>query len=163
MNLIASAEEKMIAFYEGNLPDIEHFLKVHALARLIGQLEGLDAQTQTTLELASIAHDIACPLCRRKYGNAAGHLQEAESEPLVRDFFAEYALDSAMLERIVYLVTHHHTTTNVCGADYQILLEADFLVNAAESERWAAQAADFRKNVRQTAAGTRLFDEMIPA
>lgn len=162
MNLIASAEEKMIAFYEGNLSDIYHFLKVHALARLIGQLEGLDEKTQTTLELAAIAHDIACPLCRRKYGNAAGHLQEAESEPLVRDFFAEFQADSAMVERIVYLVTHHHTTANVSGADYQILLEADFLVNAGESEKWAAKAADFRKNVLKTAAGFRLFDEMIP-
>lgn len=38
------------------------------------------------------------------------------------------------VERITWLVTHHHTYTNVEGMDYQILLEADFLVNAGESE-----------------------------
>ena len=30
-------------------------------------------------------------------------------------------------------MTHHHTYTGVDGIDYQILLEADYLVNADES------------------------------
>ena len=29
----------------------------------------LTPQTQETLELAAVVHDIACPLCREKYGN----------------------------------------------------------------------------------------------
>ena len=37
------------------------------------------------------------------------------------------------VERIIWLVTHHHTYTNIDGIDYQILIEADFLVNASES------------------------------
>ena len=32
------------------------------------------------LEIAAIVHDIACPLCREKYGRADGYLQEQESE-----------------------------------------------------------------------------------
>ena len=34
--LIATAIEKMIDFYEGNIHDIDHFLKVWALAKTIG-------------------------------------------------------------------------------------------------------------------------------
>ena len=67
--IISTAVEKMIEFYGGNLHDIEHFLKVWAFAKNIGEKEKLDAHTQKILELASVVHDIACPLCREKYGN----------------------------------------------------------------------------------------------
>ena len=43
-------------------------------------------RSQYILEAAAVIHDIACPLCREKYGNADGKHQEAESEPLVRAF-----------------------------------------------------------------------------
>ena len=80
---ISDAIEKMIAFCNGNLHDINHFLKVWAFAKNIGELEGLDAHTQETLELTAIVHDISCPLCREKYGNVDGKNQEKESVPLV--------------------------------------------------------------------------------
>ena len=35
----ALLSEKMIRFYHGNRHDVEHFLKVHAFAALIGRLE----------------------------------------------------------------------------------------------------------------------------
>ena len=38
-----------------------------------------------------------------------------------------------MVNRIIFLVAHHHTFQEVDGIDYQILLEADYLVNADES------------------------------
>ena len=84
---ISDAVEKMIAFYDGNLHDINHFLKVWAFAKTIGEQEGLDTRTQNTLELAAIVHDISCPLCREKYGNTDGKNQEEESAPLVEAFF----------------------------------------------------------------------------
>ena len=31
-----------------------------------------------------------------------------------------------------YLIAHHHTYSNIDGIDYQILVEADFLVNMYE-------------------------------
>lgn len=48
--------------------------------------EGLGPKEMTTLELAAIVHDIACPLCREKYGNADGKKQEEEGVPLVYSF-----------------------------------------------------------------------------
>ena len=76
--IAAAATEKMIGFYAGNRHDVAHFLKVWALARTIGELEGLDARTQEVLELAAVVHDIACPLCREKYGNTDGKNQERD-------------------------------------------------------------------------------------
>ena len=159
--IVSSAIEKMIAFYQGNLHDINHFLKVWAFAKTIGEQEGLDDQTQLTLELAAVVHDIACPLCRQKYGNANGKYQELESPPLVEGFFADMPVERDMAERISWLVAHHHTYTHVDGLDYQILLEADFLVNAGESEYSKQAIENFCKKVFRTEAGTHLLKSMF--
>ena len=56
---IAQILSKMIAASNGNIHDIDHLLRVWAYARTIGELEGLDAETQYLLEVAAITHDIA--------------------------------------------------------------------------------------------------------
>lgn len=130
MLTIPQLTEKMIAFSAGNTADIHHFLCVWAYAKTIGEAEGLDEKTLFLLEATAIIHDISCPLCREKYGNTDGKHQEAESPRLVRDFLADSGFDAELIDRISYLIAHHHTMTGIDGMDYQILIEADFLVNA---------------------------------
>ena len=48
---IAQIMEKMIAFSEGNIHDIDHLIRVWTYAKTIGELEGLDANTQYILEV----------------------------------------------------------------------------------------------------------------
>ena len=158
--LVAFATQRMIEFYKGNLHDIDHFLKVWAMAKTIGELEVLDSRTQKLLELAAVVHDIACPLCREKYGDTNGKHQELESPPLVEAFLAELPITHSDVERISWLVAHHHTYTNVDGMDYQILLEADFLVNAGESGYARSAIENFRQRVFRTVTGTRLLDSI---
>ena len=157
---IAAAIEKMTDFYKGNIHDIYHFLKVWAFAKNIGEAEGLDPKTQETLEMAAVVHDIACPLCREKYGNTSGKHQEEESAPLVAEFFKDVPAGELDVERITWLVTHHHTYTNVEGMDYQILLEADYLVNADEHGYSRPAIQTFRQRIFRTAAGHRLLDSI---
>jgi uncharacterized protein len=158
--MVTTAAEKMIDFYKGNIHDINHFLKVWAFARNIGEAEGLDEKTQEILEFAAVVHDISCPLCREKYGNASGKHQEEESAPLVDAFFAELPVGALDVERIKWLVTHHHTYTGVDGMDYQILLEADFLVNAGESGYSTEMIKNACTNIFRTATGIRLLKSM---
>lgn len=155
--------EKMAAFYLGNTCDIDHFLKVYAYARSIGQLEQLDAETQEILETAAIVHDIACPLCRKKYGNTGGKYQEAESPSLLVDFLAPFALPPEVLERVIYLVSHHHTYALEAGPDYQILLESDYLVNASEKNLSTAAIAQAESQIFRTSGGKRLLRAVFPA
>ena len=158
--LVTIAIEKMIDFSEGNIHDIDHFLKVWALAKTIGEAEGLESETQEILELAAVVHDIACPLCRVKYGNTNGKHQEEESAPLVEEFFSKLSVGTLNVERIKWLVEHHHTYTNVDGMDYQILLEADFLVNAGESGYSKEAIENACVNIFRTATGIRLLKSM---
>ena len=158
--IVSTAIQKMIAFYRGNRHDINHFLKVWSMAKTIGELEGLDGHTQEVLELTAVVHDIACPLCREKYGNTNGKHQELESPPLVEAFFEGLPVRRSDVDRISWLAAHHHTYTNVDGPDHQILLEADFLVNAGESSYPRSSIESFRERVFRTASGTQLLDSI---
>lgn len=161
---VAKAVSKMVTFYEREsqvvVHDVNHFMKVWGFARTIGIMEGLDPVAQETLELAAVAHDIACPLCRRKYGQADGRHQELEGEELTRQFYEEFHLPEEQLERICYIVAHHHSFSGVQGLDYQIMLEADFLVNAGESEVSLDGILNFREKVFRTGTGIRLLNQM---
>ena len=156
--LISDIMQSMIAHAEGNRHDIAHFMKVYAYAHTIGIAEGLSDTEQETLEIAAILHDIACPLCRLKYGNTDGKHQEEESAPLVKAFLKDFDVPEAMKERIVYLVCHHHTYVDVDGLDYRILLEADFFVNADEHDMPIEAIEKAREQIFRTATGTALLD-----
>ena len=98
---VAEATQKMILLSDANFHDINHFLKVHAYALTIGACEDLSQAQRYTLELAAIVHDIACPLCREKYGNTNGNYQQLEGASLTREFFAGTDVPAEQLERIV--------------------------------------------------------------
>ena len=52
---IAQITEKMIAYDKGDIPRIEHFMKVYGYAAAIGKLEKLDPATQEILTNAGQA------------------------------------------------------------------------------------------------------------
>lgn len=151
---------KMITYSDGNKHDIAHFLKVYTYARMIGEMENLEKEQQKTLEIAAVIHDIACPVCREKYGNTNGANQEKESPVLVENFLKDTDLDQEMKERINFLVSHHHTYTGVDGLDYRILLEADFLVNADEGQMSKEAIETARERVFETVTGKKLLTEI---
>ena len=62
-------------------------------------------QTQIILEAAAITHDIACPLCREKYGNTNGKYQEQEGEVMVRNFLAYTGLSEEQINRVAIMKT----------------------------------------------------------
>ena len=157
---IAQILNKMIAASNGNIHDIDHLLRVWAYARTIGELEGLDAETQYLLEVSAITHDIACPLCREKYGNTNGKYQEQEGAPLTRAFFERTDVPSDTVERVVWLVSHHHTLRPIDGIDHQILIEADYLVNAEESGLSEANIRHMGETIFKTQTGKELLENL---
>lgn len=159
--IVSEVMEKMIHRSRGNTHDIAHFCKVYAYAKTIGELEGLEDATQELLEITAILHDISCPLCREKYGNTNGKYQELESPPLVAEFLEGFELDDDVKPRISWLIAHHHTYENVVGLDYQILLEADFLVNADEMKLSRSAIENMKARVFKTKAGTQFLDDLF--
>lgn len=149
--------ERMIAFSEGNIHDIDHLIRVWTYAKTIGELEKLDSETQFVLEIAAITHDIACPLCREKYGNTNGKHQEEEGALMVKSFLSDTGMSEAMIDRISYLVGHHHTFHNIDGWDYQILIEADYIANASENGYSRENVVNFMNRIMKTESGKRIL------
>ena len=152
----------MIAYDTGDPMRIHHFLKVHAFARLIGLSEGLPAGLQEITEVAALVHDIGIHQAEAIYGSSAGTYQEelgpGEAEALLNRLNAPAALTA----RVSYLVGHHHTYTKIDGLDYQILVEADFLVNLYEDQVPAAAKKHAYTSIFRTETGKRLCRELYP-
>jgi hypothetical protein len=147
--------------YERGVPHrVGHFLKVHGYAKTIGELERLPEDEQFILETAAIVHDIGIKPSLEKYGSSAGKYQEQEGGAVARAMLGGLDFAPAVIDRVVFLVEHHHTYTGVDGPDYQILLEADFLVNMHEEEMTRPAIEPAYRNVFQTAAGKRFCERL---
>ena len=158
---VAQIMEKMIAHSGGNIHDIDHFIRVWTYARTIAELEGVDAETQFVAEIAAIVHDIVCPLCREKYGSTNGKYQELEGAPMAREFLADAGMAPEQVERVARLVGRHHTYAGIDGMDCQILIEADYLANAAEKGWSAKNVSTFTAEYFRTQAGLRLAEAIF--
>ena len=124
----------MIELYHGDSKRIQHFCKVHSYAKLIGETENINKDTLFVLETAALTHDIGIHICEEKYGACNGKLQEKEGPPIAEKLLTDMGCRNEIIDRVIYLIAHHHTYNDIDGIDYQILVEADFLVNMHEDK-----------------------------
>ena len=122
----------MIELYRGDAKRIQHFCKVHSYAKLIAETENVDKKSLFIIEVAALTHDIGIHFCEEKYGNCNGKLQEQEGPAIAERLLETLGVEQDISDRVQYLIAHHHTYEDMDGIDYQILVEADFLVNMYE-------------------------------
>ena len=144
---------EMIEYEKGNPRRVQHFLKVHAFAKIIAEQEGLDERTQDTLEIAAVLHDIGIKPSVKKYGSSAGNYQEIEGPPVARLFLKKYNVSDEIMERVSFLIANHHTYGSIQAVDYQVLIEADFLVNIYEDS--------MKPSLFKTKTGVHLLETMF--
>lgn len=159
-HLLDNLYSRMIQYFNGDPKRIQHFIKVHSLSRLIGVGENLDPTTLFILEAAAYTHDCGIKPAEEKYGKCDGKLQEQEGPTVAQQMLLDVGFENYMIDRICYLIGHHHTYEQMEGLDYQILVEADFLVNLYEdhvSERGIEKAY---KNIFRTESGKKIFRQM---
>lgn len=151
----------MIKLYSGDAKRIQHFCKVHSYAKLIAEMEHVDADTLFILEAAALTHDIGIHYCEEKYGDCNGKLQEKEGPAIAEKLLGQLGFDEQVSERVQYLIAHHHTYDGIEGIDYQILVEADFLVNLCEDESSGQTVEHVYQKIFRTDAGKRICREMF--
>lgn len=161
MNLINELHLKMIDFNSGDPQRIQHFSKVHSYAKLIGECENLDPQTQYILELSALTHDIGIRPGEEKFGRCDGKIQEEIGPDYAKGMMLELGFEDFQIDRVCYLIAHHHSYTNIVGIDYQILVEADFLVNFFEANMGKETVEKTIKNIFKTKTGIKLCKTMF--
>jgi hypothetical protein len=158
---IANVQRAMIAYFAGDARRISHFTKVYGFAKAIGELEGLDAETQQVLEIAALTHDIGIRNSERLYGSSSGEHQQVEGPPEAEKLLSSLGVDMAVIARVCWLIAHHHTYNHIQGMDYRILVEADFLVNIDEDNLPWTTAQTIEREVFVTETGKALLHALF--
>jgi HD superfamily phosphodiesterase len=141
---------------------INHALKVLRHAEDVAEGERLGDKEKTTVILTAILHDIGIQAAERKHGSSAGPYQEQEGPPIAAEILKSEGVEPAIIERVCYIVGGHHTWAKNNGIDFQILWEADLLVNI-EEEGLAGSGADMVKIIKKnfhTETGRRIAEEL---
>ena len=144
---------EMIAYYANDPRRINHFLKVYSFSKSIGELEKLDEETQ-------YMHDIGIKISEEKHNSSAGNYQEIEGPPVARKMLEGLDFDEKIIDRVCFLIGHHHTYSKIDNIDYQILVEADFLVNIYEDEIKHDSIVSIKNKYFKTKAGTNFLEKL---
>ena len=152
---------EMIAHNAGDPRRIQHFVKVHTFARWIALREGLAGEALETLEAAAYVHDIGIRLAEERYGYSNGKLQEELGPAAAEAMLSRLGFPEEMTRRVSWLGGHHHTYDDIRGMEYQILVEADFLVNLFEDDASRETVEKVREKIFCTAAGRELCGTMF--
>lgn len=150
----------MVSYFAGDTRRINHFLKVYGLAKTIGEMEDLDEKTLRILEVAAVTHDIGIKNSELKYNSSAGCYQQTEGPPEAKKLLEDLWFGDQLIERVCWLIAHHHTYDDITDMDCQILIEADFLVNAYEDELSLSAIQNVEKTIFRTKTGKRLLGEL---
>lgn len=159
--MINKLYREMINYYKEDTKRIQHFIKVHSLAKLIGEEEKLDKEQLEILEAAALVHDIGIKPAEKKYGSCSGRLQEQEGTAPAREMLESIGFGICLTDRVCFLVSHHHTYTNINTMDYQILVEADFLVNLYEDNISKKAVKEAYNRIFKTKTGKEICKAMF--
>lgn len=151
----------MTEYFSGDPRRIGHFLKVYAFSKTIGESELLTAREQEILEIAAAVHDIGIKKGEELYGSSSGKYQEMLGPNEAEKLLSSLSVDDDITRRVCYLVGHHHTYNMIDGLDYQILVEADFLVNAYEDNLSRDAVIRFRDKLFKTKTGIKMINDIF--
>lgn len=152
---------KDIFDYDPDAGNIHHLMAVHGYSRLIAQMEKVDEKTLFITEAAAYLHDIGVKISKEKYGNSNPEHQEAEGPAIVRRLLEPYDVSDKDVDRICFIVGHHHTYKAINGIDFQILVEADYIVNLMEGYCKIDSLKSMKENLFKTQSGKYILEQMF--
>ena len=144
-------------YFSGDPRRIQHFMKVYTYASLMGRMEKLSDDEQLILEAAAVVHDTGIKKSEELFGYNNGKLQEQYGPEAAEKLLRFCGFGEGQIERICYLVGHHHTYDNMNGIDYHILVEADFIVNLYEDGASVENVKTAMERIFRTESGKRLL------
>lgn len=150
----------MIRYFHHDVKRINHALKVYDFASLISKESKIDEHRSTVISITALLHDIGIKEAERKFNSSSGKLQEQEGPPIARQILQPYNLSIDVVDRVCYLIGNHHTYSKIDDSDFQILVEADFIVNIFEDSMSLESIAKIKNTIFKTKSGIRLLDCM---
>lgn len=141
---------------------VNHALKVLSYAEKIMEGEGVDEAMRNVVTITALLHDVGIKAAEQKYNSSAGVYQEIEGPPIVTEIMARHNEPEEIIRRVAYIVGGHHTSAKNNGLDFQIIWEADLIVNIGEeglADNTERVTSIIAKNFR-TSTGIRVAREL---
>jgi len=150
--------DKMIEYFGGDVRRINHALKVYGFATTISDVHGVSEKEAKVIGHAAVLHDIGIKEAERKYQSAAGKYQEIEGPLIAKQILEKSGVENSVIERVCFLIGNHHSYQKIDGLDFQILVEADFLVNIFEDSMDRHVVESIKKKYFKTESGIKLIN-----
>jgi HD superfamily phosphodiesterase len=151
----------MTKYFKGDQKRINHFVKVHSFGKIIAEGENLDSNTVFIIEAAALTHDIGIKKGEELYNRNDGKIQEQLGPDEGAKILSALGFQNDIIKRVMYLIAHHHTYENITEPDYQVLVEADFLVNISEDNISYDKAMNIKNKIFKTHTGQLLLDSLF--
>ncbi|HEY9059496.1 MAG TPA: HD domain-containing protein [Pseudobacteroides sp.] len=148
----------LINYYEQDVKRINHAIKVYGFAKTIAGNEAVSIENEKVIELAAILHDIGIKEAERKYNSSAGRYQEIEGPPIAECMLREMGIEKTVIDRVCYLIGNHHSYNKIEGIDFQILIEADFIVNIEEDSFDNQSIKSIKEKYFKTKTGNKILE-----
>ncbi len=153
--------EDMILYERESQRRINHAMKVYSFALAIAENENVNAETLQIIEAAAVLHDIGVKESINKYNSTAGTFQEIEGPAIAKKILKNRDYETDFIDRVCYLIAHHHTYDRINDIDLQILVEADLLVNMFEKSYSYETIVDHRERYFKTKTGLKYLDNLF--
>ncbi len=122
--------QEMKKYFGNDTKRINHALKVAEYAERILKMEG--GHPLVVLGAAYL-HDIGIKMAEEKYGSAQAEYQEKEGPPVAWEILTKLNVPRGIVAEICDIIAHHHHPRSKETLNFQILYEADWLVNLEEN------------------------------
>lgn len=152
---------EMMNYFKNDIRRINHSLKVYSYAKVIGGKEELKENEMHILLTASILHDIGIKESERKYNSSSGKLQEQEGPKIAKKMLKVLDFKDDFIDRVNFLIGNHHSYNKIDCVDFQILIEADFIVNIFEEDMSLKTISNIKNKYFKTKTGIHILENMF--
>ncbi|MFA6941161.1 MAG: HD domain-containing protein [Clostridiaceae bacterium] len=150
----------MMKYFSGDVKRINHAMKVFCFAQTICEKENIKSNEKEIVKLSSILHDIGIKEAERKYNSSAGKYQEIEGPFIAEEILNRFKLDIDTISRVKFIIGNHHSYNKIDDIDFQILVEADFLVNIYEDNIEKETVKIIKDKYFKTNTGREIIDSI---
>ncbi len=119
----------MKKYFGKDVKRISHAQKVARFAEEMAKKEG---GNPLVVLGSAFLHDIGILEAEKKHGSSSGEYQELEGPPIAKDVLKRIGLKDEIIHEICDIISHHHHPREEETLNFQILYEADWLVNIEE-------------------------------
>jgi hypothetical protein len=126
---MARVDQAMQDYFGADQRRIDHALRVTGYA---DELLCREPGDRDVVIATALLHDIGIREAERKFGSAAGNLQEQEGPPVAREILLSLGFAEPVVAEVCQIIASHHSPGEVDTDNFRIIWDADWLVNLGD-------------------------------